>query len=503
MSLNVQEGWDRFHGMGRRTPPTETELARYAADWGFESPTDEELIAWRAAAETWIDALDPLTEFEESVPKDRGWRRPIDAEDPNAAYLARTEIRSAADGPLAGVAVAIKDNIAVAGVPMTCGSRALADYRPTADAAVVRRILDAGGTIAGKTTMSEFALGGDEDSMRFRRPCHPTDPDRYPGGSSSGSAVAVAEGSADTALGSDTAASIRCPAAFCGIVGIKPTHGLVPTHGFVGFAPSLDVVGTLSRDIRRGALLLETIAGEGGGGGRPGRGVGAYSRAAERGRSDVPETVSIGVPERARADDAVADAFETALDDLEAAGVTVERITIPGYGRALPAWLAVAATEFRSYLAAYGDDPVSGAVATAVEERTHECGPSLREFLVCAEHLRRAGAERLREGAQRARTRATDGIRRALNAVDVLATPTMPTVAPRWVDRNTGGEGEFLGSVANTAPFSVSGHPAVSIPCGRADGFPVGLQLVGRQFGEARLLRIAAAFEAVVDPSGG
>lgn len=487
--------------MDQMKPPTERELSRYADKWNFGEPSADETDAWRTTAETWFDALDPLAEFEVATSGDRESRTPTDAEDPNAAYVTRTDIRGTGGGRLDGVTVAIKDNIAVADVPMTCGSRALAEHRPAADATVVRRVLDAGGTITGKTTMSEFALGGDEGSMRFRRPRHPADPDRYPGGSSSGSAVAVAEGSADVALGSDTAASIRCPAAFCGLVGIKPTPGLVSTRGFVGFAPSLDAIGTLSRDVRRGALLLQTIAGEDGADERTfGRGTGAYLRAAERGRTDAPAAVSVGVPESVRADTEVAGAFETALDALETAGATVDRIAIPGYEHALPAWLAIAATEFRASFGSLGDDR-TGELLAADGDGPREFGPSLREFLACAEHLRRIGAGRIYRSALRARTRVADGVEHALDAVDVIAMPTMPTVAPRWDERTTDHEGGPLGSAANTAPFNVSGHPAVSIPCGRAEGLPVGLQLVGPRYREERLLRIASSFEAVLDAS--
>lgn len=315
--------------MTEKIPLSDADLRDSAAKWGFELPADEDRDEWRMTAAAWSEALHSLTDLEEEISDDREYWVPTPAEDPNAAYFTRTDIVDHQKGELAGTRIAIKDNISVAGVRMTCGSQAVTNYQPPTDATVVERILAAGARIVGKTTMSEFAIGGSRETMRFRLPRHPSNPDRYPGGSSSGSAIAVAEGSADAALGSDTAASIRCPAAFCGVVGIKPTSELVSQHGFVGFAPPLDALGVLSRTVKGGAAVLESIAGEDPVDPRTvDREAGEYTHAADCGAKHPPTDITVGIPDSLGADAGVSDVVEEALNEFADAGATLKRVTI-------------------------------------------------------------------------------------------------------------------------------------------------------------------------------
>lgn len=468
------------------------ELRECADEFGIETTPRFEVSSWEDTAATWLESLDSLSEnFESGV--DREHRESIPVQAPNEAFLNRTQICEQESGQLAGVDVAVKDNIAVADVPLTCGSPELESYSPTADASVVQRILNTGGRIVGKTAMSEFALGGNQETMRIQVPTNPHDSTRYPGGSSTGSAVAVAENSADVALGTDTAASIRCPAAYCGVVGLRPTSSLVSHHGVVGFAPTFDSVGTLSSTVAQSAMLLEVIAGEDTADPRThGTQTREYQAAIREGTSNSPADIKIGVPEFATADADVTSTFRETMEAFSQAGATVKRISIPDIEYAFPAWLGIATAEFRSLFRS----PGTGMPRRPIELATNEISSvseDLREFLVCSEALHRDAEipyESLARDAQKVVRRAVESM---LEEFDALATPTMPTVAPRWDEKNA--DADELDAVTNTVPFSVADTPAISIPVNRDNGLPVGIQLVGSRFGEKRLLEVAASFE--------
>jgi len=452
------------------------------------------------------DVLEPLREFEAGRPPERTWWEPDEDEDPNGAFLVRCDIDPIADGSLDGTTVGVKDNIAVAGVPMTCGSPLLQGYVPPSDATVVRRLAEAGARVVGKTNMDEFAMGGSASTMRFRTARNPNDPSRHPGGSSSGSGVAVAEGSVDVALGSDSGGSVRFPAAWCGVLGMKPTRSLISHHGFVQYAKTLDCIGVLARTAADAARTLEAIAGpDVRDGATAGMTVGNYASAVERGLDERPTSVTIGVPAelfgRAEALDEVVD---KALDRLAAAGATLQEVSLRDFEYARPAWLAMATTEFGAYLDARtvnywrpAEYPPSriGRLHDALAGDVDQLGGTVVENWLYRRSLSERTGNQTYALAQRARCAVTEGVDEALADVDVLAGVTVPRLPP---ERGSGIE-DLLDATANTRPFSLTGHPAVSVPAGVEEGLPVGMQFVGSRGDEASVLRAAAHWESVRD----
>ncbi|MFB6072379.1 MAG: amidase family protein, partial [Halobacterium sp.] len=267
------------------------------------------------------------------------------------AFITEERIEGADDGPLADATVAVKDNISTEGVRTTCGSRMLEDYEPPYDATVVERLRDAGATIVGKANMDEFGMGTTTETSYFGATKNPVDESRVPGGSSGGSAAAVAAGEADLALGSDTGGSIRCPAAYCGVVGIKPTYGLVSRYGLVAYANSLEQIGPIAPTVEDAAALLDVIAGPDENDGTT-REEGADSDYASAAEGDV-DGLTVGVPTELveGAEDAVVDVFEAAVDDLEAEGASVEEVSLPSVEYAVAAYYVIAMSEASSNLA--------------------------------------------------------------------------------------------------------------------------------------------------------
>jgi Asp-tRNA(Asn)/Glu-tRNA(Gln) amidotransferase A subunit family amidase len=318
------------------------------------SVTEEEADAFAEDFEAQDKMLTTLNDLSDCSPPSREYRDPDEDDDNLGAFLTWCNLKRTTEGCLNGMSIAVKDNIAVAGIPMTCGSPLLEDYVPPEDATVITRLLDAGARIVGKANMDEFAFGGDESTMRFRLARNPRNPEHQPGRSSSGSGVAVGDELVDAALGSDTAGSIRFPAAWSGIVGMKPTRGLVPHHGFVQFAKTLDNVGPLARSTKIVARILEVIAG---GDSQDqyttGVTVGKYVNAAERGASNSLEGLTIGLPEElfGHAPE-LDDVTQGALNNMKDAGAELRDVSIDGYQYAIPAWLAIAMTEVGAYFRA-------------------------------------------------------------------------------------------------------------------------------------------------------
>jgi amidase/aspartyl-tRNA(Asn)/glutamyl-tRNA(Gln) amidotransferase subunit A len=319
--------------------------------------------------------------------------------------------------------------------------------------------------------------------------------------------VAVATGDADVAIGSDTGGSIRFPAAWCGVVGLKPTRGLVSHHGFVQYAKTLDNVGLLASETDSIAKALQAIAGTDRRDERTSNAtVGDYAAAAERGRNSEPSELTIGkitdVDGNAPELDAVTDA---ALDELADTGATVREVSIPEYEVWLPAWLGLAMTEIGSYLdsrastqwtLATGHPALSTALHDRLPDRNDELGSTVVSAWLYRQHLQERYGDRYYALAHRARQALTDGVDEALDEVDVLASTTVPMLPPTWDEAVE----DVFGALANTGPFNVSGHPAVSVPAGTVDGLPVGIQFVGESFDEASVLRAAAHWKSLKDP---
>ena len=458
----------------------------------------ETLADHREAIAAQDDIVSELDRLAAPPTRERESWPPDEEADPHAAFLRRCDVAGAEKGPLAGHTVAVKDNIAVGGVPMTCGSPFVEGYVPPRDATVVSRLLAAGGRVVGKANMDEFALGGDTGAMRFRLARNPAAPDHQPGGSSAGSGVAVAEGTVDLALGSDTGGSVRFPASFCGVVGVKPSRGLVPDDGFVQFARQLDTIGVLAGDTATAARGLGAVA----------TGPDDAYRGAVESPPD-PAELTIGRPAALWGnDDTVEAVVDAALDRLADAGATVVDVSIPRFEFAVPAWLATAMTELAAYVDAngvnYWDDSATepalvAALAERFAERADELGPYIRSAIVYGRHLIDGHEDSYYAKAQRGRRLVTEGVEETLSEVDVLASPTTPLLPPEWGDGYLD-DLSIYEVVGNTGPFNLTGHPATSVPCGEHDGLPVGLQFVASE--DATTLAAAATWEALETGAG-
>jgi aspartyl-tRNA(Asn)/glutamyl-tRNA(Gln) amidotransferase subunit A len=432
------------------------------------------------------------------------------------AYLALTTERAlrqadAADarlaagerGPLLGVPVAIKDLLTTNGVATTCGSKMLQNFVPPYDATVVSRLFDAGGVMVGKTNMDEFAMGSSTENSAFHPTHNPWDLTRVPGGSSGGSAAAVAAGEAIYALGSDTGGSIRQPAALCGVVGMKPTYGRVSRFGLVAFASSLDQVGPFTRTVRDTAIVLNAICGHDA----------CDSTSAPL---EVPDFTAdldkgvagmrIGVPKEympATLDAGIRTRVDEALAALEAQGAIVDRdVALPSTEAALAVYYVIAPSEASANLARY--DGVKYGFSYQQGEGMWDNMEKTRGRGFGAEVKRRImiGTYALSSGyydayylkAQKVRTVIRREFDAAFEAYDALVAPVTPTTAFRIGEKTSDPYEMYLNDVF-TLPVNIAGLPGLSVPAGFVDGLPVGLQVIGKPFDEATVLRVAHAYE--------
>ncbi|QLH83050.1 Asp-tRNA(Asn)/Glu-tRNA(Gln) amidotransferase subunit GatA [Halosimplex pelagicum] len=421
-------------------------------------------------------------------------------------YITTERIDGASDGPLDGKTVAVKDNISTEGVRTTCGSAMLDDYVPPFDATVVERLKEAGATIPGKTNMDEFGMGTTTETSAFGPTENPVAEGHVPGGSSGGSAAVVAAGDADMALGTDTGGSVRAPAAFCGVVGIKPTYGLVSRYGIVAYANSLEQVGPIAPTVEDAAELLEVIAG-------PDErdattrdateeaGEGAYDYAAAA-DGDV-DGLDIGIPTELLdgADERVTDVFWDAIDDLESKGASYHEVDLECLRYAVEAYYVTAMSEASSNLARfdgvrYGQ---SGGYdgnwnETFARAREEGFGEEVKSRVLLGTYALSAGYhDKYYKKAQDARAWIKRDINDALEGADVLASPTMP-VPPMEMGESLSDPLTMYLADANTTPVNLANVPAISVPAGETDGgLPVGLQLVGPAFGEKDIIRAGSA----------
>lgn len=418
--------------------------------------------------------------------------------------------RTGAPRPLEGVPVAIKDNIASLDTPTTCGSRILAGYVSPFEATVVERLRAAGAVILGKTNMDEFAMGSSTEHSAYGPTRNPRDPSRVPGGSSGGSAAAVAAGIVRIALGSETGGSVRQPASFCGVVGVKPTYGRVSRYGLVAFASSLDQVGVLSQSVEDAALALGVIAGR-------------DPRDATSADQDVPDYraalrhattgtaplagVVVGRPREYFPDGleaGVRERCEIALNALAKLGATIRDVSLPHTGYAIPVYYIVVPAEASSNLARFDGARYGARVqaesVTAMYDATRSqgFGAEVTRRILLGTYVLSAGYyDTYYKRAQDVRTLITDDFRRVFaGGVDLLFTPTAPTPAFK------------LGSISDpyemylndifTAGANLSGVPAISVPIGTSGGLPVGGQIIAPHFGEASMFAAAAALEGAL-----
>ncbi len=435
------------------------------------------------------------------------------------AYLWRAEpgVRDAlaASGgrgaELGGAPIGVKDIFCTDGIPTTAGSRILEGYRPPYTATAVRRLVDAGARLLGKLNMDEFAMGSSNENSAYGPVRNPWDHERVPGGSSGGSAAAVAGRLAPWAIGTDTGGSVRQPAALCGVVGLRPTYGAISRYGMIAFASSLDECGPVTRDVTDAAVLLRVMEGRDG---CDSTSVGVVGGVALPTREDLRGS-RFGVPRELAADArgieaGVGEVFQRALRFVEELGGEVEETELPHASHGISAYYLIAAAEASSNLARYdgvrfGARVEADELATMYEgTRAAGFGPEVKRRIMLGTYALSAGYyDAYYERAQRVRTKIAEDFARAYERFDLLLTPTSPTVAFELGERIDDPLAMYMADYC-TVPMPLAGTPAISIPAGLAppDGggpdLPVGLQIAGPAFSENRMLDAAYALEQAI-----
>ena len=421
----------------------------------------------------------------------------------SALNEARQFDKNSGQGLLAGVPIAIKECISTEGIETNCSSRILRGYIPPYDAHVIERLKAEGAIIMGKTNMDEFAMGTSTETSCFGPTKNPWDHARVPGGSSGGSAAVVAGGEAPCSLGSDTGGSVRCPASFCGIVGLKPTYGLVSRFGLVAYANSLEQIGPLTHTVEDTALLMEVISGHD---------VRDSTSAKQERHSYLPDLkdgisgMKIGIPKEYFGEGVNKDVEKSvweAIATLESLGASWQEISLPHTRYALAAYYVIAMSEASSNLARFdglryglrqGED--RDWHTTFSEIRSQGFGREVKRRIMLGTYALSAGYYgRYYLKALKVRTLIKEDFLCAFKEVDLLASPTMPIPAFKIGERINDPLSLYMADVF-TVPINLAGVPAISVPCGFAGRLPVGLQLIGPHFGEAAVLKAAQAFES-------
>ena len=465
----------------------------------------ERIVAGETTAAAVVDAcLARIAEVDGSV----GAFVTVDAPGAQAAAARIDADRRAGRplGPLAGVPVALKDILATSGLPTRCGSRILEPYVPPYDATLVARLREAGAIVLGKTNMDEFAMGSSTENSAYQLTRNPWDPERVPGGSSGGSAAAVAADEAPLAIGTDTGGSIRQPAALCGVVGMKPTYGRVSRYGLVAFASSLDQAGPFGNSVADCAAALQAIAGHDPLDSTSAREpVPDYAAALKQGAKGL----RLGVPREYFPDglDAeVAAPVRAAIDLAKRLGATVHEVSLPHTEYAIPTYYILATAEASSNLARY-DGVRYGRRAPGAENlaalyqktRSEGFGAEVKRRIMLGTYVLSSGyydAYYLK--GQKVRTLIRRDFDEAFAKVDLLVTPTSPSTAFRIGEKVDDPLAMYLSDIF-TVTLNLAGLPGLSLPCGVSrGGLPVGLQIVGGRFAEAAVLRLAAALEAEI-----
>ncbi len=420
-------------------------------------------------------------------------------------------------GPLAGVPVAIKDVLCVQGELTTCGSRMLKTFRPPYDATVIEKLRTADAVLFGKVNMDEFAMGSSTENSAYGPTRNPWDESRIPGGSSGGSAAAVAADLAPLSLGSDTGGSIRQPAALCGIVGLKPTYGRVSRYGLIAFASSLDQVGPFAHDLHDAALLLEAISGRDP---RDATSVDAPVPAYSKSLDTPPSPLRIGLPREffgEGLDPEVEAAVREAVRVYEAAGATIQEVTLPHSKFGIPAYYLVAPAECSSNLSRYDgtiyghraenlapispeEEGLPPLVLMMMASRAEGFGAEVKRRIMLGTFALSAGyADQYYNQALKARRLIRDDFDAAFREVDVLLGPTTPTAAFKLGEKTADPVSMYLSDIY-TITANLAGIPGLSLPCGMTrEGLPIGLQLLAPAFAEETLLRTARVFEKATD----
>ena len=411
-------------------------------------------------------------------------------------------------GPLAGIPLAIKDNLCTQGVTTTCSSRMLETFVPPYESAVTERLWRAGGVLVGKTNLDEFAMGGSTETSAFGATSNPWNTDHVPGGSSGGSAAAVATGACVASLGSDTGGSIRQPASFCGVVGLKPTYGRVSRWGLVAFASSLDQVGPFATSVADAAELLQVIAGPDP---RDSTCLNAEVPDFSSGLSQSIKGLKVGVIRECfdaeGLDGEVKASTQAAAAQLEALGAELVEVSCPRFTDGIATYYVIAPSEASANLARYdgvkygfrAEDAESLAAMTA-RSRAEGFGAEVQRRILIGTYALSAGyVDAYYRKAQQVRTLIRRDFDAAFQSVDVLLTPTAPTTAFRSGAHADDPLAMYLADLL-TIPVNLAGLPAISVPCGFSQaGLPIGVQLIGNVLEEARLLQVAYQYEQAAE----
>ncbi len=458
----------------------------------------------RSAVEITQEALDRITQLE---PKLKSFLC-VTADNALAqAHKVDAQIAAGEEiGLLAGIPIAVKDNMCTNGIPTTCASRILENFVPPYDATVVSKLHAAGAVIVGKANMDEFAMGSSTETSAYQITANPWDLERVPGGSSGGSAAAVAAGECVVSLGSDTGGSIRQPASFCGLVGLKPTYGLVSRYGLVAYASSLDQIGPFGRTVEDAAILLGAVAGYDS---RDSTSLNVpipdYAQALKPSLRPkglirigvIKETFGVGL------DSAVKDAVTKAIEQFQELGAEIQVVSCPRFRYGLPTYYIIAPSEASANLARYdgvkygfrSEDP-QNLLDMYAKTRSQGFGAEVKRRIAIGTYVLSAGyydAYYLK--AQKVRTLIKEDFEKAFSQVDVLVCPTAPTTAFKAGEKFNDPMSMYLSDLM-TIPVNLAGLPALSLPCGFDDkGLPIGIQLIGNLLQESRLFQVAHAYE--------
>ena len=491
--------------------PTDDDLRRLAEAHHFELSADE-LEAFQAKMPGMFASLDELDQKPANLPpiayrdRDPG-TRPSPQDDPLNAIVRRCSVKGAPSGKLAGKRLGIKDNVCIAGVPMTCASLVLDGYVPDIDATIITRILDAGGEVTAVLNMDNFAFSGGGHTSAYGPTRNPHNPDHTAGGSSGGSGAALAYGDIDMTIGGDQGGSIRIPASWCGVVGHKPTHSLVPYTGIVGIDATFDHTGPMTKTVADAALLLEVIAGKDPMDPRQ------YDVLARPYSQEIGKDIRglrLGVvregfglrTSQPGVDAKVRDAVKT----LAELGAEVQEVSIPAHLEAGGITWALISEGMAALVHGNGvgyhwkglyNESFVTTLGKSLQAQAQDLPPQVKLIVLLGSYLNTAYHGRLYAKAQNQRRALQAAYDTVLEQCDILVMPTTPMVAQRYEAKQSIKENLDFGwsMLNNTAPFDMTGHPSLSVPCGKSDGLPVGLMLTGRHFEDGTLLRVGHAFE--------
>lgn len=492
-------------------PPSKDQLAELGEELSLNL-TEQEITDQLSLITEALSSYETVAEYDEdtvgTAPPDRDGGHRVQDSDPYNAWITRCEISGSGEGRLAGWDIAIKDNIAVGGVEMTCGSAVVDGYTPAFDATLVTRLLSAGGDIVGKTNLDDMAFSGNGHSSAFGPTLNPRNPDYLSGGSSGGSAIAVATKEVTVAIGSDQGGSIRAPASWSGVVGHKPTHGLVPYTGCIGIENTVDHAGPIGRDVETVAETLTVLAGSDRRDPRQPNTVPTSDYASDL-DGDV-EDLNIAVLEEGfdqpESDPAVNESVRSTLSDLKNRGVTVENVSLPIHDDAADIYSVSLAEGF---LAAFRGEGIghnwNGWYNTdwvrefgrLRREKGGQFPPTVKFTLLLGAYASDEYRSEYYATAMNLRNRLTREYDELLEMYDLIAMPTTPMTAHEWKPDQDAAEfiGDAWTNLSNTSAFNMTGHPSVSVPVDPVDGLPVGLMLTGRAFDDATVLNAAQAVE--------